>query len=65
MLFTSQERHSDCLVPAKEKYEIYTTWLKIQFSSYDMYQFCCEGFIINGYFYINVILGEKIGNRSV
>lgn len=50
MLSTSQGLHSDCLVPAKEKYEIPTTWLKIQFSSCDMYQFCSKEFRIKGYF---------------
>ena len=40
MLFTRQGLHSDCLVPAKEKYEIHTAWLQTQFSSCDLYQFC-------------------------
>lgn len=59
MLSPSQGLHSDCLVPAKEKYEIHATRLKIQFSSADMYQFCSKAFIIKDYIYTNATLGGK------
>lgn len=65
MLSATQGLHSDSSVPAKEKYEIHTTWLKNQFSSCDMYQFCFKEFIIKDCFYTNAILGEKVGNRCV
>lgn len=63
MLPASQELHSYCLVLAKEKYEIHTTWLKIQFSSCHMYHFCFREFTTKAYLYTNAILREKLGNR--